>query len=327
MKFHINESFNLIMARALRIQFPGAFYHVTSRGNEQKSVFRSHRDRDKFLSYLESATERYGAVVHVYCLMDNHYHLLLETPLGNLSKIMQHINGAYTTYFNTKRERCGHLFQGRYKAILVEADEYAKELSRYIHLNPVRAAMVETPEEYKWSSYRYYTVERKSPAWLERDFILSYFDTKATKAMKIYRGFVHSLIDREYESPLAELSHSVILGSREFVDAIKDRFLRGKQLDRELPPLRDLTSRPGLDDIEQVVNAALDSDEKLARQVKLYFCHRYSGKKLREIGERFGVSESGVSQASGRIRTRQNNDKKFGKLITKMVRELTLSNV
>ncbi|MBW1796167.1 MAG: transposase, partial [Deltaproteobacteria bacterium] len=91
------------MARALRIQFPGAFYHVTSRGNEQKAVFKSVRDREKFLSYLESATERYGAVVHVYCLMDNHYHLLLETPSGNLSKIMQHINGAYTTYFNTKR--------------------------------------------------------------------------------------------------------------------------------------------------------------------------------------------------------------------------------
>jgi putative transposase len=315
------------MARALRIQFPGAFYHVTSRGNEQKAVFKSLGDREKFLSYLESATERYGAAVHVYCLMDNHYHLFLETPLGNLSKIMQHINGAYTTYFNTKRERSGHLFQGRYKAILVEADEYAKELSRYIHLNPVRAAMVKTPEAYKWSSCRYYTVERKAPAWLQRDFILSYFDTKRSAAMKIYRSFVHSLIDREYESPLAGPSHSAILGSREFVDAIKDTFLRGKQLDRELPALRDITNRPGLDDIEQVINAALHSDEKLARQVKLYFCHRYSGKKLREIGERFGMSESGVTQASGRIRKRQKNDKKFGKLIAKMVRELALSNV
>jgi putative transposase len=130
------------MARPLRIEFPGAFYHVTSRGNERKAVFKSLRDREKFLSYLESATERYGAAIHVYCLMDNHYHLLLETPSGHLSKIMQHINGAYTTYFNTKRERPGHLFQGRYKAILVDADEYAKELSRYIHLNPVRAAIV-----------------------------------------------------------------------------------------------------------------------------------------------------------------------------------------
>ena len=128
---------------------------------------------------------------------------------------MQHINGAYTNYFNTKHERSGHLFQGRYKAILVEADEYAKELSRYIHLNPVRAGMVKTPKEYEWSSCRYYTVRRKAPDWLQRDFILSYFDTKPTAAMKIYHSFVNSLTDQEYESPLAELSHSVILGGAE----------------------------------------------------------------------------------------------------------------
>ena len=314
------------MGRPLRIEFPGAFYHVTSRGNERKAVFKSVRDREKFLSYLESATERYGAVVHVYCLMGNHYHLVLETPLGNLSRIMQHINGAYTNYFNTKRNRFGHLFQGRYKAILVEVDEYAKQLSRYIHLNPVRAAMVKTPEEYEWSSCRYYTVARKAPDWLQRDFILSYFHTKPTAAMKIYRSFVHSLMDQVYESPLAELSHSVILGSREFVEEIKDRFLIGKQPDRELPALREMTNRPGLDGIEHVVDLVFQSDQKLARQVKLYLCHRYSGKRLREIGQRFGVSESGVTQASRRIGTKQQNDKKLRKLITKTLKQL-LSNV
>ncbi|MCK4486466.1 MAG: transposase, partial [Desulfobacterales bacterium] len=107
------------MARPLRIQYPGAFYHVTSRGNERKAIFRSNSDRERFLSYLESAHGRYGAIIHVYCLIDNHYHILLETPLSNLSKVLHHINGAYTTYFNTKRKRSGHLFQGRYKAILV----------------------------------------------------------------------------------------------------------------------------------------------------------------------------------------------------------------
>jgi REP element-mobilizing transposase RayT len=126
------------MARPLRIEYPGACYHITVRGNEQKEVFRSKADWEKFLSYLQSATERYGAIVHVYCLMTNHYHLLLETPLGNLSQIMRHINGAYTTYFNVKRKRAGHLFQGRYKAILIDADEYAKELSGYIHFHPVK---------------------------------------------------------------------------------------------------------------------------------------------------------------------------------------------
>lgn len=131
------------MARPLRIIFPGAFYHITARGNDCKAVFKSKRDREKFLEYLETANERYNAVIHAFRMMDNHYHLLLETPSGNLSQIMRHINGAYTTYFNVKRARSGHLFQGRYKAILVERDEYAKELSRYIHLNPVRAKLVE----------------------------------------------------------------------------------------------------------------------------------------------------------------------------------------
>jgi putative transposase len=139
------------MARPLRIAYPGAWYHVTSRGNEQKDVFKSSKDREKFLDYLVSATERYGAAIHVFCLMSNHYHLLLETPGGNLSQIMRHINGAYTTYFNVKRKRAGHLFQGRFKAILIEADEYALELSRYIHLNPVRAGMADEPGEYAWS--------------------------------------------------------------------------------------------------------------------------------------------------------------------------------
>ena len=168
------------MARPLRIEFPGAIYHVTSRGNERKAVYKSQRDREKFISYLESATERYEAVIHVYCLMDNHYHLLIETPAGNLSQIMHHVNRVYTTYFNTKRSRAGHLFQGRYKAILIDADEYAKELSRYIHLNPVRAGIAETPTEYKWSSCQYYTVKKKAPEWLKRQFILGYFDQKKT---------------------------------------------------------------------------------------------------------------------------------------------------
>ena len=154
------------MARPLRIEYPGAFYHVTSRGNERKDIFKSNTDREMFLSYLASAQEKYEAVVHAYCLMSNHYHLMIETPQGNLSQIMKYINSSYTNFFNIKRKRTGHLLQGRYKAILVEADAYATELSRYIHLNPVRAGMVRSPEEYRWSSYSYYT-ERSSPSWLK----------------------------------------------------------------------------------------------------------------------------------------------------------------
>ncbi len=196
------------MARPLRITYPGAFYHVTSRGNERKDIFKSKRDREKFLEYFESAAKRYDAVIHVFCLMDTHYHLLLETPSGNLPQIMRHINGAYTTYFNVKRGRSGHLFQGRYKAILVDIDEYAKELSRYIHLNPVRAKMVKTPEEYEWSSYQFYIGEKKPPEWLYRDFILGYFGKKVSIAQKGYHKFVNAIVNKKYDNPLDEVVSS-----------------------------------------------------------------------------------------------------------------------
>jgi REP element-mobilizing transposase RayT len=315
-----------IMARPLRIQLPGAFHHITSRGNERSPVFLSQRDREKFLSYLESASERYKAVIHVYCLMDNHYHLLLETPAGNLSQIMHHINGAYTTFFNTKRSRSGHLFQGRYKAILIEVDEYAKELSRYIHLNPVRAGMVGKPEEYEWSSYRHYTVERNAPEWLERNFILGYFSKKLLRAMKLYCEFVDSSIDHEYKNPLADISNSVILGSKEFIAEIKDRFLGDQKSDRDLPALRNLSTSKSFDDIEEAVDSAFPSDKKLARQVKLYFCHRYSGRKLKEIGSRFGIGLSGVTRASNRISLKAEKDKKIGKILKRIEKNIVLSN-
>ena len=219
------------MARPLRIEYPGAFYHVTSRGNEQKDVFKSQKDREKFLSYLESATERYGAVIHAYCMLSNHYHILLETPAGNLSQIMRHINGAYTIYFNIKRKRAGHLFQGRFKAILVEADEYATELSRYIHLNPVRAGIVARPEEYQWSSYRKYIGQGKTPEWLKTDFILDYFGNSDV-AEKKYQAFVEDLLGNEYESPLQGTVGSSILGSAGFVEEITAVHVDTKDADK-----------------------------------------------------------------------------------------------
>lgn len=315
------------MARPLRIEFPGAFYHITCRGNERNAVFKSLRDRERFLSYLGSATDRYGAVIHVYCLMDTHYHLFIETPSGNLSKIMQHINGAYTTYFNRKRERSGHLFQGRYKAILVEADEYAKELSRYIHLNPVRAGIVKTPEEYEWSSFRFYISNGKAPKWLKRDMILNYFNSRPATAMNMYKDFVHGLLEQDYESPLSKLPYSFVLGSGEFIAEIKERFLKDKEMDRNLPELREIIERPGLDIIEQAVDMEIQSDKKLARQVKLFLCHSYSGRKLWEIGALFGVSDSAVTQASRRILDKQRKDKKIEKSILKIVKKLNMSNV
>jgi REP element-mobilizing transposase RayT len=310
------------MARPLRIEYPGAFYHVTSRGNERRDIYKSQKDREKFLSYLESAVVRYGAVIHGYCLMSNHYHLLLETPAGNLSRIMRHINGAYTTYFNVKRKRAGHLFQGRYKAILVEADEYAAELSRYIHLNPVRATMVARPDEHPWSSYRFYIGQSRAPEWLKTDFILDYFGEDNATAHKRYRAFVEDLLSREYESPLQGVVASTVLGSPEFVAEVTE-WDHGKHRDeRNVPALKQLTQRPSLDDIVAKVATAGLNDEKLFRNLSIYCCQKYSGAKLKEIGERFGISDAAISQASRRLAMKADKDGELRGLVERLEAEL-----
>ena len=306
------------MARPLRILYPGAFYHITSRGNEQKALFKSKRDREKFIEYLESATERYDAVIHAYCLMDNHYHILLETPSGNLSKIMAHINGAYTNYFNAKRERSGHLFQGRYKAILVEADEYAKELSRYIHLNPVRANIVEHPEEYEWSGYGYFTGKKKAPEWLKMDFILGYFGKKLSDSQKNYRDYVNVFINQGYESPLRDVVSSTILGGQEFIGFIKDKYLTDQKGNKELPALKVLRKRITIEDISREVDKKVKDDIKLSRKIKMYLGRRHTGERLDDIGEYFGIGGSGVCKAWRQLSDQIEKDKGLRKTIKKL---------
>jgi putative transposase len=306
------------MARPLRIAYPGAWYHVTSRGNEQKDIFKSRRDREKFLDYLASATERYGAAIHCYCLMSNHYHLLLETPDGNLSQIMRHINGAYTTYFNIKRKRAGHLFQGRFKSILIEADEYAMDLSRYIHLNPVRAGMSGDPGEYSWSSYKSYIGQSKAPAWLKTDFILGYFGKSVTESGEKYRAFVKELMGKVYDSPLQGTIGTAVLGTPGFVDTVKETHVGKRELARDLPALRQLSIRPSLEEIVTAVDTVLGTDKKLARQVGMYLCHRYSGERVREIGKLYKVSESAITEAARTFPRKMDKNEKLLEEIQKI---------
>ena len=294
------------MARPLRIEYPEAFYHVTSRGNERKDIFKSRKDREQFLSYLQSAVERYGAVIHAYCLMTNHYHLLVETPHGNLSEIMRHINGAYTTYFNVKRKRAGHLFQGRYKAIVVEADEYALELSRYIHLNPVRAGMVSSPEDHEWSSYRCYAGFETEPAWLTSNLVLGSFGTTNPKAK--YRSFVEDLLGTEYESPLKGVIASTLLGSPEFISQVSEAHVDHLKSDRSVPAVKKLSSRPTAEKIMATVKDVLGGDAALTKKISVYFCHRHGGMKLKEIGEKFGIGDAAVSVASKRLLAQAERD-------------------
>lgn len=316
------------MARPLRITFPGAFYHITSRGNACKAVFKSRADRLKFLSYLESATERYNAVIHCYCLMDNHYHLLVETPSGNLPQIMRHINGAYTTYFNIKRKRSGHLFQGRYKAILVEKDAYAKELSRYIHLNPVRAGVAEKPGDDEWTSYQAYIEIVPSPEWLTQDLILGYFSRRKATARKRYATFVNAACGADDDSPMRDAVGGIILGKRPFVEKIRSGLLVDKPADRDLPALKKLQVRPTASFIDAVVERfAHEQPPRLVRNLKIYFYRKYSGTTLKEIGRRFGIGESAVSQVCRRLDERKAGDAVLSRTIGRIDTELKLSLV
>ena len=178
------------MTRPLRIEFPGALYHITSRGNGREAIYLDDIDRLQFLKVLGEVCQRFNWVVHAYCLMDNHYHPLAETPDSNLSKDMRHLNGVYTQQFNRHHERVGHVFQGRYQAIIVQKETYLLELTRYIVLNPVRAQMVRSTKEWRWSSYRATAGQIERPPCLQPDWLLPLFGKKKQIAMEAYRQFV-----------------------------------------------------------------------------------------------------------------------------------------
>ncbi|MEZ9911037.1 transposase, partial [Vibrio sp. 10N.261.51.A3] len=204
------------MSRPLRIEYAGALYHVTSRGNARQPIYLEEQDFELFIEVLSGTSERFNWVVHSYCLMTNHYHLLVETPDGNLSKGMRQLNGVYTQKFNRKHNRVGHLYQGRFKAILVDKDAYLLEVGRYILLNPVRANIVDTPNEYEWSSWPFVTGLKESPDWLAVDQTLFQFGRQRNKAVEKYKQFVFEGVGK----PLwTGLKQQVYLGSDEFVNS------------------------------------------------------------------------------------------------------------
>jgi len=203
------------MARPLRIEFPGAVYHVTSRGNANQAIFIDDKDRGRFLDVLLIVVERFNWFCHAYCLMESHFHLLIETPNGNLSKGMRELNGVYTQGFNQRYRRVGHLYQGRYKAIIVEKDNHLLSLCRYVVLNPVRVGLIKGPEKWRWSSYGATIGVVKRPPFLTIDWILSQFGGRKRVAMEKYRKFVMEWMDKE--SPWETLKGQIFWGTEEFI--------------------------------------------------------------------------------------------------------------
>ena len=232
------------MARPLRIEFPGAIYHVTSRGNARADIFTDDSDRQIFLAVLGQTVKRSNWLCHAYCLMGNHYHLLIETPEGNLSAGMRHLNGVYTQAYNRNHCQDGHVFKGRFKAVLVEKESHLLELCRYVVLNPVRAAMVEQPAQYPWSSYLPTIGKAAVPEFLCTEWLLTQFSATLAESRRRYRQFVTEGMGQQ-ESPWEKLCGQVILGTETFVEQVRERF-SGKEAIREIPRHQRLAGRPDL---------------------------------------------------------------------------------
>jgi len=286
------------MSRPLRIEYPGALYHLTSRGDRQEDIFVDDADREEFLSVLGCVVERFGWRLYAYCLMGNHYHLMVETPKGNLSKGMRQLNGVYTQRVNRRHARVGHVFQGRFKAILVDKQSYLLELSRYVVLNPVRAKMVKDPGRYRWSSYRATLGEVGSPPYLDSAALLSQFADTSAAAQRRYRAFV--LEGLRAPSPWSEVKGQVLLGNEAFVRKIGPK-LNSAKLAKEIPKAQRHAARPSLG--QALKN--LRPDDVRTRDRLIATLHLRHGYSQAEIGRATGLHYSTVSRVvAGQIRAR-----------------------
>jgi putative transposase len=282
------------MARPLRIEFDGALYHITSRGNAHEKIFLDDEDRSVFLSALGETVARFGWLCHAYCLMSNHYHLLIETPAPNLSRGMQLLNGVYTQRFNRHHQRFGHLLQGRYKSILVEKESHLLELARYVVLNPVRAKMVRSARDWPWSSYRATSGQTEVPEFLEVGWTLSQFDTQRDRAVRAYRRFVRQ--DRGVDV-WDTLKAGCLLGSERFAERMRPRLLDTPRDQNVLRRERDAARPP----LEEIFRGMADKQDRNARIHVATRVHHY---KLQEVADHLGLHFSTISVIAKRAASR-----------------------
>ena len=275
-------------------------YHITSRGDDRKKIYISDYDYKKFLEYVLTAKDKYKFYLYAYVLMTNHYHLLIETTQPNLSRIMQYINTAYTTYYNVKRKRKGHLYQGRYKSIIIDGDSYFLELTRYIHLNPVKAKMVKSPEEYRWTSFHGY-MKKKGDEYINKDKIKLYLDMKTEE----YKKFVLEGINIKTDL-FKNVYAGFLLGSVEFIkEKLKD--LKGQVEGEEISYKKSLKGQVKKEDIiNGVTRYYKKSLEEICndkwrpmkeKKITIYLMKKFTDLTNNEIGKIFGMTYSAISKS------------------------------
>jgi len=323
------------MARPLRIEIEDGLYHVTSRGWQRQVLVRDDRDRQRWLDLLDRVAMRCGWRVFACVLMSNHFHLYLRTPQPNLSAGMHDLNSGYASDFNRRYRRCGALLQGRFKAVLVEDQSHALELSRYVHLNPVRARIVERPEEYGWSSYRDYLRTRQAPAWLDCDTVLGELARDCSQARRAYRRFVEAGLSQSPASPLEAVVGGMFLGSGEWVDRWRRR-LALEPLREGVPAHRQLAWRPPLADIVAAVSEAFDVEPAQvlvsrrhgneARSAAIYLARRVADEAVGAIAQYFGgVTSAAISKVVARVEDRRGGDRAWDRRLAKLWESLRAS--
>lgn len=328
------------MARPLRIQFENAYYHVTCRGNARQEIFRDDEDRESFLKLLGRSIKTYHTGILAYVMMVNHFHLMVKTPRGNLQEFMRHFNISYTSYFNRRWKRSGHLYQGRYKSFLIDADHYLQEVSRYIHLNPVRVRDMDnlSAEEkrmyllkYAWSSYPGYLARRKQRDFLQSGEILEFFGGDQAGRRKSYEQFVMEGMVGDLTSPLVKGKGHGIIGELDFIQVIRDRFLKRSVRHREMPAIRKVVGRiepERLLGVASIVTGTRREDllekgkRSLERALLMEILYRYGGMNQREIGEMLGVDYSSVSIARKRYNEAANKNNKISRIEKKVEKVL-----
>ena len=313
--------FHNIMARQLRLEFPGAIYHITSRGNARQEIFLDDEDRRSFLYLIGKEMQQQRWRCYSFCLMNNHYHLVIETPEGNLISGMRRLNGVYTQMFNRRHGRVGHLFQGRYKSIIVDREGYLLELCRYVVLNPVRAGIVEGPEQWRWSSYNCTVGLREGLSWLDTKWILEQFSYDEKSARDQYRRFVLDGIGGP--RPWEGLKGQIWLGSTEFLEKM-DRLINKKSI-KNVPITQTLPARPTkfevIESVARVYDVSIDDviDRRDAGAYKaaVYLLRRVVNLGLKNVAEEFGISTTRVSKIQGEIEGIDKIDPKLIRLLRK----------
>ena len=316
------------MSRPLRVQYPNAWYHVMNRARRGQVAFPAKEDKFAFLYLLKETADMFNLNVSAWCLMETHYHLLVQTPDANLARCMRHINGVYTQKYNFRHGCDGTLFRGRYKSILVDADNYLLELVRYIHRNPLRAGLVEKLSQYKWSSHKAYLSGSEKWDWVHKDFILEMLAESRNTQLRKYRRFVSKKDSHELCSFFEKMNLPSIMGDKSFIDWVRDTFFNGK-IDHNIPQTKTLA--PSIDEIKKIVCEYYQLDEQeidlsrrgvenLPRDVAMYLMRFVGGKALLCIGDSMGIRNySSVSSAVHRIKKKLSKDKQLEKDIQLML--------